>query len=98
MVTNAKMAHDWGSNIITIQRNGIVKTITITKHLGGEVRRRKMLLCYDYQNDITYEEEDITFVTKPILFSIGIINLLETIQYVKIRDVEIMDTYGILIF
>jgi len=60
--------------------------------LGGEVRRPKMLLCYDYQNGITNEEEVIIFVTKPILFSIGTITLLETIQYVKTTNVEIMDT------
>ncbi len=73
------MAHDWGSNIITIQGNGTIKTITITKHLGGEVRRLEVLLCYDYQNGISNEEEDIIFPTKPKLFSIGTINLLDTI-------------------
>ncbi len=36
---DAKVAHDWGSNIVTIQGNGIVQTITITKHLRSEVRR-----------------------------------------------------------
>jgi hypothetical protein len=36
---DAKVAHDWGNNIITIKGNGRVKTITVTKHLGGEVRR-----------------------------------------------------------
>jgi hypothetical protein len=36
---DVKMAHDWGNNIVTIQRNGIIRTIRITKHLGGEVRR-----------------------------------------------------------
>ncbi len=36
---DVKVAHDWGSNIITIQGNGTIKTITITKHLGGEVKR-----------------------------------------------------------
>jgi hypothetical protein len=67
-LTDAKVAHDWGSNIITIQRNGIVKTIIITKHLGGEVRRSKMLLCYNYQNDITYEEEyHLCYRTKIVL-------------------------------
>ncbi len=45
---DAKMAHDWRSNIVTIQGNGIVKIITITKHLGGEVRRPQVLLCYNY--------------------------------------------------
>ncbi len=42
---DAKVAHDWGNNIVTIQGNGIVQTITITKHLGSEVRRPKVLLC-----------------------------------------------------
>ncbi len=36
---DAKMAHDWVSNILTIQGNGTIRTITITKHLGGELRR-----------------------------------------------------------
>ncbi len=36
---DAKVAHDWGSNIVTIQGNGIVRIITVTKHLGGEVKR-----------------------------------------------------------
>ncbi len=52
-----------------------------------------MLLCCDYQNGITYEEEDIIFATKPKLFSIRTINLLETIQFVKTIDVGIMDIY-----
>jgi hypothetical protein len=45
---DVKVAHDWGSNIVTIQGNGIVKTIIITNHLEGEVRRPKVLLCYNY--------------------------------------------------
>jgi hypothetical protein len=59
------VAHDWGSNIVTIQGNGTIKAIIITKHLGGEIRGPKMLVCYDYQNGITYEEEDIIFVIEP---------------------------------
>jgi hypothetical protein len=47
----------------------------------------------DYQNGITYEKEDIIIATKPKLFLIGTINLLETIQSIKITNVEIMDTY-----
>jgi len=35
---DAKVAHDWGSNIVTLQGNGTVKIIIITKHLRGEVR------------------------------------------------------------
>ncbi len=50
-----------------------------------------MLLCYNYQNGIIDEEEDNIFATEPKLFSIGTINLLETIQFVKTINVEIMD-------
>jgi len=56
------VAHDWGSN--TIQGNGIIKIIIVTKHLGGEVRRQEVLLCYDYQNGITNEEKDLFFCYK----------------------------------
>jgi hypothetical protein len=53
---DVKVAHDWGSNIVTIQGSGTIKKITVTKHLGGEVRRPKVFLCYDYQNGIIDEE------------------------------------------
>ncbi len=59
--------------------------------MGGEVRRPKMLLCYNYQNGITNEEEDIIFAIELELFSIGTINLLQTIQYMKTTYVGIMD-------
>jgi hypothetical protein len=75
---DVKVAHDWESNIFTIQRNGTIQTITITKHLRSEVRRPKVLLCYDYQNGIT-NEKDIIFAIEPNLFSIGTISLLEII-------------------
>jgi hypothetical protein len=36
---DAKVAHGWGSNIVTIQGNGTVRTIIVTNHLGGGVKR-----------------------------------------------------------
>jgi hypothetical protein len=33
-----EVAHDWGNNNVTIQGNGTIKTIKITKHVGGEIR------------------------------------------------------------
>jgi hypothetical protein len=65
---DVKVAHDWGSNTITIQENETIKTITVTKCLGGEVRKPKVLLCYDYQSGIIHEKKDIMFVTKLELF------------------------------
>ncbi len=76
---DVKVAHDWGSNIVTIQGNGTIRTIIVTKHLGGEARRPKVLLCYNYQNGIIDEEEDIIFITKLELFSIVTISLLDII-------------------
>jgi len=40
---DAKVAHDWGNNMITIQRNGIVQTITMTKHLGTNMKKTQVL-------------------------------------------------------
>ncbi len=71
---DVKVAHDWGNNIVTIQGNGTVRIIIITKHLGSEVRRQEVLLCYDYHNGITDEDEDIIFAIEPKLFSIGTIS------------------------
>jgi hypothetical protein len=45
----ARIAHDWGNNIMTIQGNGTVTTIVMTKHLGVEVKQLEVLLCYNYQ-------------------------------------------------
>ncbi len=59
--------------------------------MGSEVKRLKMLLCYDYQNGIRNEKEDIIFAIERELFSIGTINLHEIIQSMKIIDVGIMD-------
>jgi len=88
---DVKVAHDWGGDIVTIQGNGIVRTIIDTKHLGGEVRILGVLLCYNYLNVNTDEEEDIIFAREPKLLSIGIISSPETIQFVKTTDVGIMD-------
>ncbi len=45
---DVKVEHDWGNNIVTIQGNGTIRIITVAKHLGSEVRRLEVLLCYDY--------------------------------------------------
>jgi hypothetical protein len=67
--------------MITIQGNGIVRTIAVTKHLGTNLKRPKVLLFFDYQNGIINEEEDLMFTSEPELFSIGIISLpLETLE------------------
>ncbi len=67
---------------MTIQGNGTIRTVVVTKHLGTNVKQLKVLLCYNYQNGITNEKENIIFATKLEFFSISIINLLDTFQSV----------------
>jgi hypothetical protein len=56
-VRNVKVPHDWGNNMITIQGNGTIQTIVVTKHLSTNLKRPKVLLCFNYQNGITNEEK-----------------------------------------
>ncbi len=53
-----------------IQRIGIIETTLITKKLGAPTKRLKVLVCYDFHLGMYDKEEDLMFVTKPILFSI----------------------------
>ncbi len=70
------MSHDLNNIIINIQRTGIVKIIPITKKLGVPTKHPKVLVCYAFHFGIFDEKEDLMFVTKPWLFSIGTIVVL----------------------
>ncbi len=60
------------------------------KHLDTNLKRPKVLLCFDYHNGITNEEENMTFVNEHELFSIGTINLpLETLENLVINTIHI---------
>jgi hypothetical protein len=75
-VKDGKISHDWGTNIIIIQGIGTVRTIHVTKKLGVQTKRPKVIVCYDFHFEISIEEKDVMFATKLDLFSIGIITLL----------------------
>jgi len=72
---DAKVSHDWGTNIITIQGATTIKTIPITKKLGAQTKRPKVLVCYDFHSRILDEKEDVMSSTKLNLFSIGTIEI-----------------------
>ncbi len=59
---DAKVSHDWGTNIVIIDRTNLVKTILIIKKLGVQTKRPKVLMCYDFHYGISNEKEDIMFV------------------------------------
>jgi hypothetical protein len=54
---DVKVIHDWGNNVIIVQGNGTVKTITINNKLGAEIRRPRVLVYYDLMEGLTNEKE-----------------------------------------
>jgi hypothetical protein len=36
---DAKVTHDWGNNVIIVQGNGRIRTISINKKLGAKIKR-----------------------------------------------------------
>jgi hypothetical protein len=74
---DVKVSHDWGTNIVTIQGTSIVRTIHVTKKLGVQTKKPKVLVHYDFHYGIFNKEEDMMFATKLDLFSIGGMQLHE---------------------
>lgn len=70
---DAKVIHNWGKNMITIEANG---TIIVTKHLDVNTKQPKVILYYDFANGITNELE-ILLQSELELFTIGMITLSE---------------------
>jgi hypothetical protein len=58
---DAKVTHDEGNIVITIQSNGIIKTILVSKKLGTKTKRPQVLVCYDLIKGLINEEEDFIF-------------------------------------
>jgi hypothetical protein len=56
---NAKVIHDWGTNMVTIKDNGIVKTIFVSKYLSGNIRKPQTIVSYNFMEGVTNEEAEI---------------------------------------
>ncbi len=79
---NAKISHDWGTNIVTIQGIGIIITIPITNKLGIQTKRLEVLVCYDFHSGIFDKEKDVMFAIEFDLFSRGTIIIPSHIKHV----------------
>src|SRR4051794_4877608 len=55
---HAKVIHDWGNNEVQIMGNGTVRTVTINRQLGMEATTPHALICYNFADGITDEEEE----------------------------------------
>jgi hypothetical protein len=90
---DAKVTHDWGNNVIIVQGNGTIKTISVNRKLGVKTIWPQTLVCYDLMERLADEEEDLIFETEPKLFSIGIIILSkETISLLNVGVSKIRST------
>jgi hypothetical protein len=67
---NTKVFHEWGMNLFIVEGNGTTKTIVVRKRLDKTSRRKEVILCYDFFNEVTKEKEDTLFTTYPNLLTI----------------------------
>jgi hypothetical protein len=44
---DAKVTHDWGSNVIIVQGNGTIRTILVSMKWRAKTKRPQVLVCYD---------------------------------------------------
>lgn len=75
--------------MVTIQGNGIIKMIVVTKHLGNDAKQPEVLMRYNFQHIITYDEEDVIFTIKLEFLSIGIIILPKDARILIESQVEL---------
>jgi hypothetical protein len=60
----------------------IVRTIHVTKKIGVQTKRTKVLVCYDFHYGISNEKEDVMFAIKSDMFSIGTIVVVTHTKHV----------------
>jgi hypothetical protein len=74
---DTKMVHDWGPNMVTIEGNGTIKIVSISKYLNGNIKRPQMVINYNFIKGVTDEEEKIMFFSKRNLVSVGMTTFLD---------------------
>jgi len=72
-----KVTDDWGNNMITIEGNGIMHIIVVTKHFDGNMKWPIIFLYYNSIDGVIDEEEDVLLATNPYFSTIGTITLPE---------------------
>ena len=70
----AKVIHNWGNNKVQIMGNGTVKTVKINHQLGYEAIIPHALICYNFVEGITDEEEEILMAADSTLHTLGTID------------------------
>ena len=71
---NAKVIHDWANDQVQIMGNETVKTVKINRQLGYEAVTPHALVCYNFAEGITDDEETIFLAADPTLQPVGTID------------------------
>lgn len=71
----------------------MIWTTANTKHLDGNTKPHEVLLCYDFTNGVTDEEEEVLLQAKLNLFTIGTITLLESEIGTLVLTTKILGVY-----
>ena len=71
---NAKVIHDWANDQVQIMENGTIKTVKINRQLGYEAVTPHALVCYNFAEGITDDEETILLAADPTLQPVGTID------------------------
>ena len=71
---NAKVIHDWANDQVQIMGNETVKTVKIKRQLGYEAVTPHALVCYNFAEGITDDEETILLAADPTLQPVGTID------------------------
>ena len=71
---NAKVIHDWANDQVQIMGIGTIKTVKINLQLGYEAVTPHALVCYNFAEGITNDEETILLATDPTLQPVGTID------------------------
>ena len=71
---NAKVIHDWANDQVQIMGNRTVKTVKINRQLGYEAVTPHALVCYNFVEGITDDEETILLAADPTLQPVGTID------------------------
>jgi hypothetical protein len=72
---DAKVYHGWGKKVVTIQGNGILKTISVNRQLGPRPQLSEVLVCYNIVEGLSDKKEYQLPSIEADLFVIGTISL-----------------------
>ena len=71
---NAKVIHNWANDQVQSMGNGPVKTVKINREFGYEAVTPHALVCYNFAEGITDDEETVLLAADPTLQPVGTID------------------------